>query len=147
MSELIAKNRKAKYNYELLDKYLAGISLQGTEVKSLRDGAMNFGDAFCMIDGGEVWLKSLHISEYKQGNIHNHDPLRDRKLLLKKQEIQKLDKKIKEKGYSLVPTKLLFSNKGLCKVEIALAKGKKLYDKRESIKQKDLSKQLKKIDY
>lgn len=143
----IASNRKASYEYEFIEKFTAGLSLTGTEVKSLRDGTVSFGDAFCTVDKGQMNLRSLNISQYKQGNIYNHEPLRVRKMLLKKQEIRKIDKKTKEKGFTVIPTRLFFSERGLVKVEIALARGKKTFDKRESIKQKDLSKQLKRNDY
>ncbi len=143
----IARNKKASFEFEFLETFTAGLSLTGTEVKSLRAGNLNFGDAFCTIDRGEVNLRSLQISTYEQGNIYNHEPRRTRKLLLKKQEIKKLEKKVKEKGLTVVPTRVFFSERGFAKIDIALAKGKKIYDKRESIKQKDLGKQLKKIDY
>ena len=143
----IAVNRKASYDYELVERYTAGMQLTGTEVKSLRNGNVSFGDAFCYLHHGEVILKSLNISTYKQGNIHNHEPMRDRKLLLKKQEIKKLDRKVREKGLTMVPTRLFFSARGFAKCEFALAKGKKTYDKRESIKDKDMGKQLKRMDY
>jgi SsrA-binding protein len=143
----IAKNKRASYEYEFVEKYTAGMSLTGTEVKSLRAGNVNFGDSFCTIDKGQMNLRSMQISPYKQGNIYNHEPLRVRKLLLKKQEIRKIEKRVKEKGLTIVPVRLFFSERGFAKLEIAVAKGKKVYDKRESIKQKDLKKQLKKIDY
>lgn len=143
----IANNRKASYNYELVDKIVVGVELTGTEVKSLRNGNVNFGDAFCQIHQDEMFVKSLSIPVYDKGNIHNHEPLRSRKLLLRKAEIKKLDRKVKEKGLTLIPTRLYFSERGWVKIEVATAKGKKTFDKRESIKQKDLSKQMKKIDY
>lgn len=142
MSGQVIKNRKARYNYELLDTYTAGLSLKGTEVKSLREGKLSFVDSFCYFSNGELWVKSLHIAEYEQGNINNHDPVRDRKLLLKKRELNKIEKKKNEKGLTIVPTKVFFSDRGLAKMEIALARGKKTFDKRDSIKDKDVKRQM-----
>lgn len=119
--------------------------LQGTEVKSLREGRASFNDSYCLIHKGEIWLKSLHISEYSHGNVNNHDPVRDRKLLLKKRELKKIEEKLKEKGYTLVPLRIYFNEKRFAKIEIGLAKGKKLYDKRESIKQKDVQREMKRF--
>lgn len=134
----IAVNRKARHEYAVLQTFEAGIVLVGTEVKSLREGKANLVDSYAIIKNGEVWLLSLHISEYRQGNINNHIPTRDRKLLLNKSEIRKLIGKTKEKGLTLVPLRLYFKN-GKVKVEIALAKGKKVYDKREDIKKRDFN--------
>lgn len=117
--------------------------LLGTEVKSLREGKASFNDSYCMLHKGEVWLKSLHISEYSHGSVNNHEPLRDRKLLLQKREIKKIESKLKEKGYTLIPLRIFFSDKKLAKIEIGLAKGKKLHDKRESIKQKEMEREMK----
>ena len=119
--------------------------LLGTEVKSLREGKASFNDSYCLIDKGEIWLKSFHIAEYSHGNLNNHDPLRDRKLLLEKREIRKIEAKLKEKGYTLVPLRVWFNEKRLAKIEIGLAKGKKLHDKRESIKQKDTDREMKRF--
>ena len=132
----ITVNRKARYEYSIIQTYEAGIVLQGTEVKALRQGKANIVDSYAMLRAGEVWLIALHISPYEQGNINNHEPTRDRKLLLKKSEIRKLIGKTKEKGLTLVPLRLYFK-KGKVKVEIALAKGKKVYDKREAITKRD----------
>lgn len=118
--------------------------LLGTEVKSLRAGRASFNDSYCIFDKGELWLKSLHISEYSHGTTNNHDPLRDRKLLLKKRELAKLQTKIKEKGYTIIPLRIFFNEKRLIKIEIGLGKGKKQYDKRETIKQRDNDRELKK---
>lgn len=118
--------------------------LLGTEVKSLRAGRASFNDSYCQIHRGEVWLKSLHIAEYSHGTINNHDPRRDRKLLLEKREIKKIEAKLKEKGYTLVPLRIYFKER-LAKIEIGLAKGKKLHDKRESIKQKDVEREMKRF--
>ena len=117
--------------------------LLGTEVKSLRAGKASFNDAYCLIYKGEVWLKSLHIAEYSHGTVNNHDPLRDRKLLLEKREIKKIESKLKEKGYTLVPLRIFYTDKNLLKVEIGLARGKKMHDKRETIKTRDVEREIK----
>lgn len=132
----IAENRKARHDYHIEETIEAGIALQGTEVKSLRLGRVNLRDSFARVQNGEVFLHGVHISPYEQGNRFNHDPLRVRKLLLHKREIRRLAAKVQEQGYTLVPTKLYFKN-GKCKVELALAKGKKLYDKRDSIAKRE----------
>src|SRR5215510_9653578 len=141
MAEL--KNRSAYYEYFIDAKYEAGIVLLGTEVKSLRQGKASFNDSYCIIHKGEAWLKSLHIAEYSHGTVNNHDPLRERKLLLQKREIKKIEAKLKEKGYTLVPLRVFFNEKNLAKVEIGLGKGKKLHDKRETIKQRDTEREMK----
>lgn len=137
------KNRSAYYEYYIDDKYVAGIVLTGTEVKSLRAGKASFNDSYCIFQNGELWIKSFHISEYTHGTYNNHNPLQDRKLLLTKRELKKLEGKMKEKGYTLIPLRLFFNEKNLAKVEIGLARGKKLHDKRESIKQRDQERELK----
>ncbi len=137
------KNRSAFHEYFIDATYVAGMVLLGTEVKSLRAGKASFNDSYCIVDKGEIWLKSLHISPYSHGTVNNHDPDRDRKLLLQKREIRRIQSKLKEKGYTLVPLKIFTNDKNLIKIEIGLAKGKKLYDKRESIKQKDQDRDLK----
>lgn len=143
----IAVNRKARHEFTILQTYEAGIVLVGTEVKSLREGKVNLVDSYALLKEGEIWLLSLHISEYKQGNINNHIPTRDRKLLLNKSEIRKLIGKTKEKGLTLVPLRLYFKN-GRVKVELALAKGKKVYDKRRDIAKKDFQReQERKVKY
>lgn len=139
------KNRSAYYEYFIDAKYEAGIVLLGTEVKSLRQGKASFNDSYCLIHKGELWLKSLHIAEYSHGTVNNHDPLRDRKLLLQKREIKKIEAKLKEKGYTLIPLRLFLTEKNLVKVEIGLGKGKKLHDKRESIRQKDVEREMKRF--
>lgn len=138
--KIIVRNRKAHFEYTIVQSFEAGIVLQGTEVKSLRAGKCNLTDGFVEIINGEAWLRSVHISEYSQGNINNHDPFRDRKLLLNAIEIKKLNQRVKEKGYTIVPLSLYLKN-GKVKVEIALAKGKKLYDKREAIAKKDMERE------
>ena len=117
--------------------------LQGTEVKSLRDGKASFNDSYCLIHKGEVWVKNLHIAEYSHGSVNNHDPMRDRKLLLQKREIKKIQSKLTEKGYTLIPLRIFFNEKNLVKMEIGLGKGKKMHDKRESIKQRDVQREMK----
>lgn len=141
MAEL--KNRQAYYEYFIDTKYEAGIVLLGTEVKSLRAGRASFNDSYCLIHKGEIWLKSFHIAEYSHGTVNNHDPLRDRKLLLQKREIKKIESKLKEKGNTIVPLRIFLTDKRLFKIEIGLAKGKKLHDKRDSIKQKDVEREMK----
>lgn len=143
----ITVNRKARHEYHILQTYEAGIVLVGTEVKSLREGKANLVDSYAKIKNGEVWLVSAHISEYRQGNINNHNPTRDRKLLLNKSEIRKLIGKTKEKGLTLIPLRMYFKN-GRVKVELALAKGKKSYDKRDAIAKRDFQReQERKIKY
>lgn len=136
----ITVNRKARHDYHILQTFEAGIVLVGTEVKALREGKANLVDSYATIKNGEVWLVSAHISEYKQGNINNHNPTRDRKLLLNKSEIRKLIGKTKEKGLTLIPLRMYFKN-GRVKVELALAKGKKSYDKRETIAKRDFQRE------
>ncbi len=143
----IAVNRKARHEYTILQTYETGIVLVGTEVKALREGKANLVDSYALIQRNEVWLLSLHISEYKQGNINNHVPTRDRKLLMNRSEIKKLIGKTKEKGLTLIPLRLYFKN-GRVKVELALAKGKKVYDKRADIAKKDFQRdQERRIKY
>jgi SsrA-binding protein len=137
------KNRQAYFEYFIDDKYVAGIVLTGTEVKSLREGKASFNDSYCIINKGELWIKSFHISEYSHGTVNNHDPIRERKLLLNKRELRKLEAKIKEKGYTIIPLRLFFNEKNLAKLEIGLAKGKKLHDKRETIRQRDTEREMK----
>lgn len=135
------RNRAAAYNYFFLDELEAGIVLQGTEIKSIRAGKINFKDSYAKIESGEVWLYNLHISPYEKGNIFNHDPEKKRKLLLNKKEIRKLSKKVEGQGVTIIPKEIFINDKGLCKVIIAVAKGKKLFDKRETIQKKDLARE------
>lgn len=135
-------NRQALHEYFIDAKYEAGLILLGTEVKSLREGKASFNDSYCILHKGEVWVKSLHIAPYSHGTVNNHDPLRDRKLLLQKREIKKIEAKLKEKGYTLIPLKIFFNSKGLAKIEIGLARGKKLYDKRETLKKKEAAREI-----
>ena len=143
MSEI--KNRSAYHEYFIDTKYEAGMVLLGTEVKSIRAGKVSFNDSYCLIHKGEIWIKSLHIAEYSHGNLNNHDPVRDRKLLLTKREISKIESKLKEKGYTLIPLRMFINEKNLVKIEVGLARGKKLHDKRESIKQKDVEREMKRF--
>jgi SsrA-binding protein len=136
----ITVNRKANHEYFILGTYEAGIVLQGTEVKSVRQSKINLLDSYGTIRNNEVWLVNCHISNYEHGNINNHDPLRERKLLLNRSEIRKINIKIKEKGLTLIPLRV-FIRKGLVKVELALAKGKKVYDKRHDIAKKDFKRE------
>jgi SsrA-binding protein len=139
--KLICQNRKAWHNYFIEDKYEAGIALLGTEVKSLRDGKANLGDSYAKIKDGELFLVDAHINAYRFGNRFNHDPLRSRKLLLHRREIRRLIGKVQEKGLTLIPLRLYFSD-GKAKVELGLAKGKKLFDKRENLKRKTMEREM-----
>lgn len=138
-----SKNRQAFYEYFFDDKYIAGLQLLGTEVKSLRAGRVSFNDSYCLFQDGELYLRSLHIAEYSHGTTNNHDPVRERKLLLNKRELKKLASGIKEKGYTIIPLRIFFNEKNLAKIEIGLGKGKKLHDKRETIKQRDIEREIK----
>ena len=141
------KNKKATFEYHLLDKYVAGLALQGTEIKSIREGKASLQESYCAFLHNELFVKNMHISPYSQAKHFNHEPKRDRKLLLSKKELNRIDTKNKEKGLTIVPTRLFINNKGLAKLEIALAKGKKLYDKREDIKQKDLKREMERTKF
>ncbi|MGI6341528.1 MAG: SsrA-binding protein SmpB [Bacteroidales bacterium] len=145
--KIIIKNKKASFLYFLLDEYSAGIVLLGTEIKSIREGKANLTDSYCAFIGDELFLLNAHIAEYAYGNRFNHQAKRPRKLLLNKRELKKIKSKITEKGLTIVPTQLYINEKGLCKVDIAIAKGKKIYDKRESIKEKDSKLDLKRRGY
>ena len=136
-------NKKARYDYELLDKFEAGLVLTGTEIKSIRNGQANLKDSYAIIKNGEAYLLNMHISEYKQGNQFNHDEKRTRKLLLHKNEIKKINDKVSIKGLTLVPVKLYFKN-GKAKIELAIARGKHTFDKKETIKQRDIEREVKK---
>ncbi len=138
----IAKNRRAFHDYEILETFEAGIELTGTEVRSLRDNNAQLTDAFALIRGGQAWLNNLHIAPFQHGNIANGDPDRRRKLLLHKKQIRYLAEKTQEKGLALVPLKMYFKDNGLVKVELALARGKKLYDKRDSLKERDVKREI-----
>ena len=141
-SQISIKNRKAKFEYQFLDTYTAGLKLMGTEIKSIREGKVNLQEAYCYFNDHELFVKQMHITPYSQGTHYNHEPTRERKLLLKKKELSKLESKMNEKGLTIVPTRLFINDRGLAKLNIALAKGKKLYDKRDDIKQRDVSREL-----
>ncbi len=141
------KNRKASFQYHLYEKYEAGIQLKGTEIKSIRDGKVSLAESYCVFVGHELFVRDMHISEYSKGTIYNHDPKRDRKLLLTGRELKKLQTKVLEKGFTIIPTFLFINEKGLAKLEIALAKGKQKYDKREDIKKKDIKRDIERSLY
>ena len=137
------KNRKASFHYEFIDKYIAGMVLTGTEIKSIRQSKVSFNDSYCLfVSETELQIKGLHISIYERGTYLNHDPLRNRKLLLEKKELKKMYEKMKDKGFSIVPTRIFINDRGLAKIEIPLSKGKKLYDKRADLKEKDLKREM-----
>lgn len=136
------KNKKAKFEFILHDTFTAGMQLTGTEIKSIRNGKATITEAYCVLVDGEVFIRNMNISEYENGSYYNHKPRRDRKLLLNRQEISKLEKKATLKGFTIVPLKVFISDKGLAKIDIALGEGKKLHDKRESIKDRDNKRDL-----
>lgn len=140
--KLIAKNKKATFNYEILETYEAGIALVGSEVKSIREGRISLKESYAEIKGGEVFLVNCHISPYEASSRFNHDPLRERKLLLHRREIKRLTGKTQERGLTLVPAKVLISDQGKVKIEIALAKGKRAYQKREAIRERDRDREM-----
>ncbi|MCE3225715.1 MAG: SsrA-binding protein [Bacteroidetes bacterium] len=136
------ENRRAKFDYLFLDKLIAGLVLQGTEIKSIREGKAALSDSYCFFRNGELYVRNMHITEYSEASFRNHEPLRERKLLLSKNELNKLSKKMKDQGLTIVPVRLFITEKGFAKLEIALAKGKKLHDKRDDIKKKDLEREM-----
>ena len=136
-------NRQAYFNYAIEDKFEAGVVLLGTEVKSIREGKVSFNDAFCLFDKHELWVRGLYIAEYKLGTTNNHIAVYDRKLLLHKKELKKLEARMKERGYSIIPLKVFFNDKELVKIEIGLGRGKKDHDKRQTIKERDSKKEIK----
>ena len=138
-------NKAAFHEYFIEQRFIAGLVLSGTEVKSLRAGKASFNDAYCFFHKGELFVKSLHISEYKLGTIYNHVPTQERKLLLNKKELKKLENKMKEKGYTIVPLRIFFTAEGWAKMEIGLGKGKKVHDKRDTIKQRDTEREMRRI--
>ena len=141
-SDIVIKNKKASHDYEFLEKYIAGIKLTGTEIKSIRLGKAALADSYCFFREGELFIKGMHISEYYWGNLNNHDPLRERKLLLNKRELRKIERKVKETGNTIIALKVFINERGLAKAEIAVSKGKKEYDKRETIKKKDIDREM-----
>lgn len=144
-NDINIRNRQANFEYEILDKYIAGIVLTGTEIKSIREGKVNLQDGYCYINNGEVFVKGVNITPYAQGTHYNHEATRERKLLLKRSEIKKLEGKVDEKGLTLVPLRLFINDRGLAKLEIAIGKGKKLHDKRESIREREAKRELSRI--
>lgn len=144
-NDINIKNRRASFDYELMDKFIAGIQLYGTEIKSIRGGHASLVDTFCYFHRGELWVKGMRVSEYFYGTFNNHVPDRDRKLLLQKKELVKLERKIKENGLTIVPLRLFINDRGLAKLEIYLARGKRQYDKRETLKAKDANRDLDRV--
>lgn len=136
-SQINIKNKKAHFNYEIGDTYIAGIVLTGTEIKSIREGKASLTDSYCVVDNGEVWVKGMHISEYSFGSYNNHSVRRDRKLLLNKKEIQKISRQSEVAGFTIVPTRMFINEKGLAKLVVGIGKGKRQYDKRQSIKERE----------
>ncbi len=136
------KNRRASFDYSFIETYTAGLVLVGTEIKAIREGKASLVDSFCYFRNGELFIKSLNISIYTEGNLYNHEPTRERKLLLNKQELTKIQKKMIDKGLTIIPTVLFNSDNGFAKIEIAIAKGKKTYDKRDDLKTKDLNREM-----
>lgn len=141
-SQVNIKNRKARFNYEVLDTFEAGIKLLGTEIKSIRDSKASLQEAFCYFKEEELWIKNMHVAEYTHGNINNHEPLRERLLLLHKRELRKLKDEVERGNRTVIPLNLYINEKGLAKLKIALAQGKKNYDKRESIKERDQKREM-----
>ncbi len=135
--ELNIRNKRARFEYHLMDTFTAGIQLAGTEIKSIRKGKASILEAYCVAQNGEIWIRNMHVSEYENASFYTHKPRADRKLLLNKKEIQKIDKFLQVKGNTLIPLKLFLSDKGWVKLDIALAQGKKLHDKRHDLKEKD----------
>ena len=146
-SNVTIKNRKASYEYNFLDTYIAGIQLVGVEIKSIRNGRVNLSESYCVFQHGELFLMNTQISPYENAGYVKVDPLRERKLLLNKNELRKLSDGVSRKGLTIVPTKMFINDRGLCKVEICLCQGKKNYDKRESLKEKDLIRRVNNLDY
>lgn len=141
--DINVKNKKAFYEYEILDKYEAGLKLLGTEIKSIREGRASLGEGYCYFKNGELFIKNMNISEYSHGNINNHEPLRERKLLLHKRELKKLETNLDKGGSNtIIPLRLFINNKGLAKLEVALGRGKKLYDKRNTMKERDVQRDI-----
>jgi SsrA-binding protein len=141
-NDINIRNRQASFEFELLDKYIAGLVLMGTEIKSIREGKVNLQDGYCFFNDGELFVKGINITPYAQGTHYNHEAQRERKLLLKRMEIKKLERKVEEKGSTLVPVRLFINDRGFAKLEIALARGKKTHDKRDSIKERDAKRDL-----
>ncbi len=139
---IVIKNKKSSHDYEFIEKFIAGIKLSGTEIKSLRLGKATLADSYCFFNNGELFIKGMHIAEYWWGNLNNHNPLSDRKLLLTKRELRKIERKIKESGLTIIVIKVFINDRGLAKAEIAISRGKKEYDKRETLKRKDAAREM-----
>ncbi len=139
---IVIKNKKSSHDYEFIEKFIAGIKLSGTEIKSLRLGKATLADSYCFFNNGELFIKGMHIAEYWWGNLNNHDPLRERKLLLTSRELRKIERKIKESGLTIIVIKVFINDRGLAKAEIAISRGKKEYDKRETLKRKDAAREM-----
>jgi SsrA-binding protein len=139
---IIIRNKKASHDYEFLEKFVAGIKLTGTEIKSIRMGKATIVDSYCFFSNGELFIRGMNISEYWWGNLNNHDPLRERKLLLTSRELKKIERKVKETGLTIIVIKVFINDRGLAKAEIAIAKGKKEYDKRETLKRRDAGREM-----
>jgi SsrA-binding protein len=144
-NNISVKNRKASFEYEWVEQFEAGIVLKGTEIKSIREGKISLAGAYCYLHENQLFIKGMNITPYADSSFQNHDPIRERKLLLKKNELKKLKAKTEEKGFTIIPTKLYINNRGFAKVGIALARGKKLFDKRNTIKKKDQDRELKRL--
>ncbi|MFZ0282741.1 MAG: SsrA-binding protein SmpB [Bacteroidales bacterium] len=142
VSDIVIRNKKASHDYEFLDKYIAGIKLTGTEIKSIRAGKATLTDSFCVFRDDELYIKGMHIAEYWWGNLNNHDPLRERKLLLTARELRKIERKVKEAGLTIIAIKVFINDRGLAKAEIAVSRGKKEYDKRETLKRRDSEREM-----
>ena len=142
MSNINIRNKRATFDYEIIEKYVAGIQLAGTEIKSIREGKASLVDSYCYFVNGELWVKGVHIAEYFYGTYNNHQPNRERKLLLTKKELSKIERKTKESGLTIIPLRLFINERGLAKLEIALARGKKRHDKRETLKLKDAKREM-----
>ncbi len=140
--DIVIRNKKASHDYEFLEKFTAGIKLTGTEIKSIRLGKAALADSYCFFRENELYIRGMHIAEYYWGNLNNHDPLRERKLLLKRKELNKIERKVKETGLTIIVIRVFINERGLAKAEIALARGKREYDKRESIKRRDSDREL-----
>ena len=144
-SNINIRNKKAWFDFEILEKFVAGIQLTGTEIKSIRKGKASLVDSYCYFNDNELWVKGMRISEYDQGSYNNHDPYRDRKLLMHRKELNKLEKRVREKGFTIIALRLYMEENGLAKIEIALGRGKREYDKRETIRTKDMQRDLARI--
>ena len=140
--DIVIRNKKASHDYEFMEKFVAGIKLTGTEIKSIRLGKATLSDSYCLFRDNELFIKGMHIAEYYWGNLNNHDPLRERKLLLTRKELNKIGRKVKETGLTIIVIKVFLNERGLAKAEIAIARGKKEYDKRETIKRRDTDREI-----